>query len=43
MTADEWAACIDTIGYELVPRVGARVPRMHVDPAGLFGQPEVTR
>ena len=30
MTADEWAAAIDTIGYELVTRVGARVPREYV-------------
>jgi alanine racemase len=27
LTADEWAACIDTIGYEVVTRIGARVPR----------------
>lgn len=30
LTADEWAARIDTIGYELVTRVGARVPREYV-------------
>lgn len=26
-TADEWAAAIDTIGYEIVTRIGERVPR----------------
>jgi len=30
LTADEWAASIDTIGYELVTRLGARVPREYV-------------
>jgi alanine racemase len=30
LTADEWAARIDTIGYELVTRVGTRVPREYV-------------
>lgn len=29
-TADEWAAVLDTIGYEIVTRVGARVPREYV-------------
>lgn len=33
LTADEWAARIDTIGYELVTRVGARVPREYVGEA----------
>jgi alanine racemase len=28
-TADEWAAAIDTINYEIVSRVGARVPRVY--------------
>jgi alanine racemase len=28
-TADEWAAAIDTINYEIVSRVGARVPRTY--------------
>lgn len=31
LTADEWAARIDTIGYELVTRVGARVPREYTE------------
>ncbi len=30
LTADEWAARIDTIGYEMVTRVGTRVPREYV-------------
>jgi alanine racemase len=29
-TADDWAAAADTIGYEIVTRVGPRVPRTHV-------------
>ena len=27
-TAEDWAAAADTIGYELVTRVGPRVPRV---------------
>ncbi|HVW81655.1 MAG TPA: alanine racemase [Mycobacteriales bacterium] len=30
-TADEWAAAIGTINYEIVTRVGARVPRRFAD------------
>lgn len=30
LTADEWASRIDTIGYELVTRIGSRVPREYV-------------
>ncbi len=29
-TADDWAVASDTIGYEIVTRVGARVPRRYV-------------
>lgn len=29
-TADEWAAAIGTIGYEIVSRIGPRVPRHYV-------------
>lgn len=29
-TADDWAAAVDTIGYEIVTRIGARVPRTYV-------------
>ncbi|WP_187369661.1 alanine racemase [Fodinicola acaciae] len=29
-TADDWAAALDTISYEIVTRVGARVPRTYV-------------
>jgi alanine racemase len=29
-TADDWATAIGTINYEIVTRVGARVPRVHV-------------
>jgi alanine racemase len=28
-TADQWAAATGTIGYEIVTRVGNRVPRVH--------------
>ena len=30
-TADEWAAMLDTIGYEIVTRIGPRVPREYVE------------
>jgi alanine racemase len=30
-TADDWAAAIGTINYEIVARVGSRVPRVHLD------------
>ena len=30
-TADEWAQALDTIGYEIVTRIGARVPREYVE------------
>jgi len=31
-TADDWAAAVDTINYEIVTRMGgARIPRIHVD------------
>jgi alanine racemase len=29
-TAQDWADALDTIHYEIVTRVGARVPRVHV-------------
>ncbi|MDQ1680555.1 MAG: alanine racemase, partial [Frankiaceae bacterium] len=29
-TADDWAAALATIGYEIVTRVGARVPRTYL-------------
>lgn len=29
-SADDWADAADTIGYEIVTRIGARVPRRHV-------------
>ena len=29
--ADEWAEAADTINYEIVTRIGARVPRRQVD------------
>jgi alanine racemase len=28
-TADDWAKTLGTINYEIVTRVGARVPRVH--------------
>ena len=30
-TADDWAAAVGTINYEIVSRVGARVPRVYVE------------
>jgi alanine racemase len=30
-TAADWAMWDDTIGYEIVTRVGARVPRRYVE------------
>ena len=32
-TADDWAAAIGTINYEIVTRVGARVPRVYLGEA----------
>jgi alanine racemase len=29
-TAQDWADATDTISYEIVTRIGARVPRLHV-------------
>jgi alanine racemase len=29
-SADDWAEAADTIGYEIVTRIGPRVPRIHV-------------
>lgn len=29
-TAEEWARAADTIGYEIVTRIGPRVPRIHI-------------
>lgn len=34
-TADEWAAAMGTIGYEIVTRIGPRVPREHVEEEGI--------
>ncbi|HEY9349631.1 MAG TPA: alanine racemase C-terminal domain-containing protein, partial [Acidothermales bacterium] len=28
-TADDWAAAVGTINYEIVTRIGPRVPRIH--------------
>ncbi|WP_137119847.1 alanine racemase [Segeticoccus rhizosphaerae] len=33
-TAEDWARATDTIAYEIVTRVGARVPRIHVGATG---------
>ncbi|GAA3492669.1 alanine racemase [Streptomyces cremeus] len=30
-TAEDWARAADTIGYEIVTRIGVRVPRVHLD------------
>ena len=34
VTADDWAAWLGTINYEVVTGVGRRVPRVHVGAAG---------
>lgn len=34
ITADDWAAALDTISYEVVSRVGARLPRCYVGGPG---------
>ncbi|AXG78255.1 alanine racemase [Streptomyces paludis] len=33
-TAEDWARAADTIAYEIVTRIGARVPRVYVDGEG---------
>jgi alanine racemase len=33
-TADEWGDRLDTIGYEIVTRIGVRVPRIYSDGSG---------
>ncbi len=33
-SAHDWAQAAETIGYEIVTRVGARVPRLHIGAAG---------
>ncbi|WP_329118563.1 alanine racemase [Streptomyces sp. NBC_01465] len=33
-TAEEWAVAADTIAYEIVTRIGARVPRVYVNELG---------
>ncbi|MEU6662200.1 alanine racemase [Streptomyces sp. NPDC046821] len=33
-TAEDWAVAAGTIAYEIVTRIGARVPRVHVDDGG---------
>jgi len=37
ITADDWAALLGTINYEIVCGVGRRVPRVHVGSAGTEG------
>lgn len=34
-TAQDWADAADTISYEIITRIGARVPRVHVGTAGV--------
>jgi alanine racemase len=33
-TADDWAAAVGTINYEIVSRIGPRVPRTYVGGSG---------
>ena len=37
-TAQDWAEAAGTISYEIVTRIGARVPRVHVGTAGVVPQ-----
>jgi alanine racemase len=41
-TADEWAERIDTIGYEIVARIGARVTRVYTGGSGPAGEDDET-
>jgi alanine racemase len=34
-TAEDWAAICDTIGYEIVTRIGSRVPRRYLNASGV--------
>jgi alanine racemase len=38
-TAQEWADAAGTISYEIVTRIGTRLPRRHVGTAGTAGGP----
>ena len=38
-SASDWARAADTIGYEIVTRVGSRVPRVFVDGTVVDGPP----
>ncbi|GAB3455429.1 alanine racemase [Kineococcus endophyticus] len=40
-TADDWAQAAGTISWEVVTRIGARVPRRHTGTAGVPQPPEV--
>ncbi|MGN8246939.1 alanine racemase [Cellulomonas soli] len=40
-TAQDWAVAADTIGYEIVTRLGGRVPRVHVGDLGESVEPAV--
>ncbi|MFJ4711169.1 alanine racemase [Streptomyces sp. NPDC088785] len=40
-TAEDWAAAAGTIAYEIVTRIGARVPRVHL--GGTAGTPDAER
>lgn len=36
LSADDWAARLDTISYEVLTRIGPRVPRLYLNRAGVF-------
>jgi alanine racemase len=40
-TADDWADAAGTISYEIVTRLGARVPRRYLGPVDLVGDPGI--
>ena len=39
-TAQDWADAVDTIHYEIVTRIGARVPRRYVDSSASGAGPD---
>jgi alanine racemase len=38
VTVEEWAGVLDTIGYEVLTGIGARVPRVVTDDGAPVGQ-----
>lgn len=40
-TAQDWADAVDTLSYEIVTRIGPRIPRVHVGPPASRGAADV--